>query len=182
MIRIFVALPLLAEWKKFAFTVSEKNSSIEKISWTPQDNLHVTLFFIGEIEENNLEKISSVLKNIFIDKKPYSLEFESIEIKGKKSKPSMVWIKFRKSESFSLLSEKIHEAIKEFMTIEVTHKDPIPHCTLARIKAGADISNLDLNFSPPSNEILVDHGELWKTVQGRDGVWYERLGLFRMRD
>lgn len=175
MVRVFVAFPLPVNWTESFMAISKKNSSTESIRWTPVDNLHITLFFIGEVVENNLEQISSVLNKILIGQAAIQLFFESIELRGKKESPSMLWGKFRKSESFTLLVEKIHQSVKEFMTIDVVHKDPVPHCTLARIKPGAETSSLIKEVSIPSSDLLVDVAELWKTVKNKEAVKYERL-------
>jgi 2'-5' RNA ligase len=61
------------------------------------------------------------------------------------------------------------------MTVKTTHEDPLPHCTLARIKHGAQTEKLVLHADVPGKELNVDAAELWKTVQTKDGVVYERL-------
>ncbi len=175
MIRIFLATPLPPVWSESFLEISKKNSSLEKFRWTPRDNLHITLFFIGEVEENNLENIVSALGKLFVEQKSFILEFETVELRGKKGHPSMLWGKFCKKEMFSQLSESIFQSVKEFMTIDVVHKDPIPHSTLARIKPGANTDLINLKIEIPEKFISIDAAELWKTVQSKDGVWYERL-------
>jgi RNA 2',3'-cyclic 3'-phosphodiesterase len=175
MIRIFLATPLPPAWSESFLEISKKNSILEKIRWTPPDNLHITLFFIGEVEESNLENILSELEKLFEAQKSFILEFENVELRGKKSHPSMLWGKFRKSEMFSQLSEKIFHSVKEFMTIDVVHNDPIPHCTLARIKPGANTDLINLKIGVPEKFISIHAAELWKTVQSKEGVRYERL-------
>ncbi len=175
MIRVFVAFPLPVVWIESFIPISKKNSALEKFRWTPVENLHITLFFIGEVEEKNLQLISSALNKTFLRQQAIQLLFESIELRGKKESPSMLWGKFRKNESFTLLAEKIHQSVKEFMTIEVVHQDPIPHCTLARIKPGAEINLLRTEISISTSELRVNVAELWKTVKSKGGVKYERL-------
>ncbi len=175
MIRVFVAFPLPVVWIESFIPISKKNSALEKFRWTPVENLHITLFFIGEVEEKNLQLISSALNKTFLGQPAIQLFFESIELRGKKESPSMLWGKFRMSETFTLLAEKIHESVKELMTIKVVHKDPVPHCTLARIKPGAEINLLKTEISIPAYELRVNVAELWKTVKSKEGVRYERL-------
>jgi 2'-5' RNA ligase len=182
MIRIFLASPLPPVWSESFLEISKKSYSLEKFRWTPRDNLHITLFFIGEVEENNLENIVSALGKLFVGQKSFILEFETVELRGKKSHPSMLWGKFRKNEMFSQISEKIFQSVKEFMTIEVVHQDPIPHCTLARIKPGANTDLLNLKMEIPEKIISINAAELWKTVQSKEGVKYERLQHWDLLD
>ena len=159
--------------------LSEKNSHIENIRWTPEENFHITLFFIGEVEEKNLSKVKANLENVFIDQKSYSLEFESVIFKGKKH-PSMLWACFRKNEFFTELSEKIHRSVKDFMTVASVHHDPIPHCTLARLKPGVDISSIVTTINLLQLELNVNTAELWQTVQTEKGVMYKSIDQFKL--
>ena len=175
MIRVFVAFPLPLNWTESFMTISKMNSSLEKFRWIPSENLHITLFFIGEIEEKDLEQIAKKLNIVFRDHQAIHLFFESIELRGKKNNPSMLWGKFRESESFISLAEKIYQSVKDLMTVEIVHKDPVPHCTLARIKPRAENNLLKTEFILQSTDLHVDAAELWKTIKYKEGVKYERL-------
>jgi 2'-5' RNA ligase len=162
------------------FQLSQKNSHIKKIRWTPAENLHITLFFIGEVEEHNLDKIKLALHDVLNGQHSFALEFDEIELRGRKH-PSMLWGKFKKSESFSSLSEKIYKSLREFMTIEVAHKDPVPHCTLARIKTHVDLESLNKNITLPASSLNIDRIELWQTEQTKEGVKYKCLEEFPLQ-
>ena len=181
MIRIFTAFPVINEIADSLHDLSEKNSAIKNIRWTPKENLHITLFFIGEIEEKKLENVQKVLKNIFTEQNAFTLEFESLILKGK-NYPTMLWAGFRKNESFKLLSDKIYSVLKEFMTIPPVYLDPIPHCTLARFKARTDFTNLNTAINLQQRSLKINYAELWKTIQTKNGVRYESLQKNLMND
>ncbi len=174
MIRIFVAYPVKNDLAKSFLQLPAKNSSIKNIRWTPEDNLHITLFFIGEIEENNLESVKAILKETLRDCRSFDLEFENIIFKGKRNS-SMIWAAFKKEKSFSELSARIYKAVNDLMTIVPNHLDPIPHCTLARLKQEAEPSAIDTTVNFEFSSIHIDGAELWKTVQTKEGVKYECL-------
>jgi 2'-5' RNA ligase len=174
MVRVFAASPLPENITKIFLELSGRNPGIEGVRWTKKDNLHVTLFFIGETGKENLEKIISKLESTLFTIKRFRIEFDCIEIRKTKGKPSMIWARFRKSEEFSQLSAAIFQKVKEFMTINPSHKDPIPHTTLARIKSGADVYSADLEISYVAS-LEISGIELWMTVNTKDGVIYERL-------
>jgi 2'-5' RNA ligase len=180
MIRIFAAFPLPLGWQEAFLKISGNNGGLGKFRWTPPGNLHITLFFIGEVEEKNLESITRALKQTVAGQPAFSLHFDSIELRGKKSHPSMLWGKFRMSESFATMSDRIYRGVKEFMTIAPQHKDPIPHCTLARIKPGARADALVLNFEAPAATLEVNATELWQTQHEKEGVRYERLARWEL--
>lgn len=177
--RIFAAYPIVGELSEAFLKISQINSVTEGIRWTNKDNLHITLFFIGEVEEGKIEKIIPRLESVANDFKPFKLQFDKIEVRTTKRKPSMIWGRFKKCDEYSALSKAIQESVSEFMTIAVSHKDPIPHCTLARVQSRAQMEKIDLTFSFIQT-LIIDRVELWMTVQTKDGVRYERLAGFAM--
>jgi RNA 2',3'-cyclic 3'-phosphodiesterase len=178
MIRIFVAFPIPRRWSELFLDVSKNNLTVNKTRWTPEPNMHITLFFIGEILENNLEDVQSALEGVLKGQKEFKLEFETLELKGKKNSPSMLWARFKNDNSFTKLSHEIYQAVKPFMTIESIYSDPIPHCTLARIKPGADLINLNLKIVLFDQYLLINKAELWQTIQSKDGVRYNSIKQF----
>jgi len=174
MVRLFVAFPLPELWTGYCQVIAKRNMDVEGMRWTKPNNLHVTLFFIGEVDESNVDPIKSELQFLHRQKN-FRLTFEALTLQGKRSKPGMLWARFERSDDFAELSSGIEKSMKPFMTIENSHAHPIPHCTMARIKRNADTSTLDLASGHFGSSLLVDKAELWQTVQTREGVVYRSL-------
>jgi 2'-5' RNA ligase len=181
MLRIFTAFPLPNETAEAFLQLSNINSHLEKFRWTPRPNLHITLFFIGEVEEINLGRITENLEDVINQQQRIQIEFDEIIFKGRKH-PSMLWAAFKKNEMFSDLSNRIYQSVKNFMTIIPNHLDPIPHCTLARLKPGVDVSTFNKTINISQKEIVIDSAELWQTIQTKEGVRYDSLKKFLMKD
>ncbi len=173
--RIFVAFPVPDEIATLFSTYINRFQDLIGVRWTKPGNLHLTLFFIGEVEPANIVHVIEALQPIEKNRKSFTLLFEKITFRGKVHQPGMIWAQFEKSEEFSRISSQLHEVSKRFMTIVPQHLDPIPHITLARLKKGAEISKIrEEEFSFPQN-LLIDKMELWKTVQTSEGVLYEKI-------
>ncbi|REJ83025.1 MAG: RNA 2',3'-cyclic phosphodiesterase [Bacteroidetes bacterium] len=172
MVRLFAAFPFPQADQCLSFI--QKNELTEK-GWriTFSENLHVTLFFIGEIEEENLRNIQSAIEIAISGQKKFMLVSDGVQYAGKPSKPSMIWLKMKASDEFSKLNKKLHEASMPFMTVKPTHDDPVPHVTLAR--AGKKSERVKLNTETMDEEFLIDRAELWQTIQTKKGVRYRRL-------
>ena len=180
MIRIFVVFPIKYELAESFLLLSKKNSFNQNVRWTPRANLHITLFFIGEIEEENLNKIKNSLGNILQKQHSFSLSFEKIFFTDSKKRSLMIWGQFKKSEDFRMLSEKIYVSVKELMTTDHVHQDPIPHCTIARIKQNAETLAIDLNVNVQERfSVMIDAAELWQTVQTKEGVKYKSIEKYK---
>lgn len=67
------------------------------------------------------------------------------------------------------------------MTIEVMHKDPVPHVTLARVKTLTNITSVDLDLLIDEKNVFVDRVELWMTVKEKYGVHYKSLNIYNLQ-
>lgn len=176
MIRIFVAFPVRGSLADTLFVVAGNNSASENFRWTRAENLHITLFFIGEIKEEHLDSVKKTLQEIFDNAVSFSLNFDGVHFAGMKN--TMLWARFEKNNFFKSLSERIYLAIKPVMNIHPVHEDPIPHITLARIKNGQNsFVNNEVGIIP---DVRIDHAELWQTVQTKDGVRYQSLAKYTL--
>lgn len=169
MLRLFIAIPLEGENVQRIAQLRTKNMHVEDIHWTPELNLHITLFFIGDTKEENLAPVQEALVEACRTFEAFHLDFHTYEFRGKREKPSMIWARFKKSDAFFNVSKKLQSNLT-FASSGSHHADPLPHCTLARMKKRIDTALVDLN-SDPLHTVQVDRAELWQTT----GVIYKRL-------
>src|SRR4051812_36508382 len=132
--RLFVAYPFPADLRQHAKVVQANNASFENIRWTPLQNLHVTIFFLGEVYISNLEEIKNRIRKEVSICLSFKIELENISLEKGRKHSGMIWFKFHKHESFSALSNKLHESLLEFLLHTSRIHDPVPHVTLARWK------------------------------------------------
>jgi len=174
-VRIFVAFPLpaLISDRIREFITSYENC--EGVRWTRISNLHITVFFIGEVRREDLKTVKTRVSPLLRHIEPIEFSFEKVAFRGGKNTPSMIWIQFARNERFSSLNGKIGEMVSAFMTINSSHPDPIPHITLARIKPKADISSIQTEKLIMPEILLLDRIELWQSLQTAEGVFYRRV-------
>jgi 2'-5' RNA ligase len=165
-IRLFAAIPVGEKNKQIVSSIVKSNPISNGIKWTHSDDLHITLFFIGNTSKANLERIKFEIEKIALQQRSFILSFEKYELKGKKERPSMFWGTFKKSESFSNLNVELRARLAFSITQEEHHKDPIPHCTIARLKSALVKSEL-ITYATAMQEISVDRIELWESKNGR---------------
>jgi len=177
-VRIFVAFPLSPETRSPFRLMAENTPPLAGLKWTPQDNLHLTLFFIGETPAENFPEIKFRLSGLFESIQPFQLSFDRVLLTGKISRSRMIWARFHHSDSFSFLHNLIHENVKPFMHHPPEFADPVPHITIARLKKGVDESAISLNF--PEEFVLppITCAEIWQTMREEKGVYYARTAHF----
>src|SRR3989338_7270394 len=116
LIRSFICIELGDEAIKEAARVQEILSG-EKFTgkMTELENLHLTLKFLGEIDDEKLEKVKDRLKKIeFKEFEGRLLDAGVFSVRGN---PKIVWIKLGGKEIFDLQS-KIDEALKDLFPKE----------------------------------------------------------------
>lgn len=105
----------------------------EKIKWVEDWNLHITLFFIGDIDENIIDEISNKLTNNLGGIKSFNLICEGVGVFKNVYKPKVIWFGIRQSEDLTNLKLAVDKVISSFgFTIE--ERDFKPHLTIGRVK------------------------------------------------
>lgn len=100
---------------------------------TEPENLHLTLKFLGEIDEGVLEEVEKRLAEIKFKK--LDLHLDKIGAFSHRGMPRIVWVKIAGKEVFEL-QKKIDEALSGLFPREERF---MSHATIARVKYIADL-------------------------------------------
>ncbi len=95
---------------------------------TELENLHLTLKFLGETEQENLENVDNILSSISFPK--FEAKLENIGTFSYKNNPKIVWIKIGSKEIFEL-QKQIDISLTNLFKQEERF---MSHLTIARIK------------------------------------------------
>ncbi|MCX7940673.1 MAG: RNA 2',3'-cyclic phosphodiesterase, partial [Endomicrobia bacterium] len=105
-----------------------------KISWVKKENLHITLKFLGEINEKQVEVVKSVLDSVVKNIKEFKIIIEGIGVFPKIDFPRVLWLGIKDG------AQKISE-LANFIDNELSNKgfakeqkEFVAHLTIARIK------------------------------------------------
>jgi RNA 2',3'-cyclic 3'-phosphodiesterase len=176
--RIFLAIPAPPEIHSYLEILKEKNLNIQGIKWMKDENLHLTIYFLGNIEADDFNKIIELLTPIFNSTKKFTFKFDGICF-APPEKPKMIWAKFHHDPCFTQLSGSIHETLKSIISPTKFHfNEPVPHITLARFHP---IKELKLSVFPPFNNQLtipVSAINIYESISTPNGVRYNNLGSF----
>ncbi|MEJ8758223.1 RNA 2',3'-cyclic phosphodiesterase [Pontibacter sp. H259] len=97
----------------------------------PLQNLHLTLFFIGNVPATELQTIRQKAKNIARQCNPFTLQLATIEQGPKPKSPRLIWARFESHPEFTRLSKLLSDALAPD---EPNKLKPTPHITLARYR------------------------------------------------
>ncbi|MBD3273291.1 RNA 2',3'-cyclic phosphodiesterase [Candidatus Dependentiae bacterium] len=161
--------------------VKVKNQiNFKNIRWISRDNLHITLCFLGKINENIIPKLIKKLILVFKDIKKFYIEFESITLAPNDIRPYMIWAKFKKNKNYEELVKKTKKICSEFISNKQNnHKEIIPHITLAR---GKNLIDSKFNIKQPNiPNILVHSCYLVESKLNTNGSIYKNIKLFTFK-
>ncbi|MCD4790473.1 MAG: RNA 2',3'-cyclic phosphodiesterase [Bacteroidales bacterium] len=105
----------------------------DKIKWVDTQNIHVTMKFFGETEEDRIENIITILSEISLRYKPFTLELKDVGIFGSSYKPRVIWFGIEENKIMqSLAMDTLDEMGK--IGFEKDRQNFVPHLTIGRIK------------------------------------------------
>ncbi|MDD5568816.1 MAG: RNA 2',3'-cyclic phosphodiesterase [Candidatus Pacebacteria bacterium] len=141
--RIFIAINLPDKVKERAYEIQQEVDSsfayftgASPIKWTKKNNLHVTLFFVGYLELDDLAQVFNIVQNVADDTDAFDLKLKNIDYAPPgKIPPKMVWINGEKSTELGNLQQKLEASLLEHPNINLERENSgfIPHITLGRI-------------------------------------------------
>ena len=146
--RIFIAINLPEDVRTVLVEYQNKYKDVIPASWTKPENLHITLLFIGDAEEEGIPEIKKTIQDVVVQQKSFSLTLNrncygppqiippQTVVVQRIEPPRMIWAIGEKSEKFNLLCDKLEEALASSPKIRFKpeNRENILHITLARIK------------------------------------------------
>jgi 2'-5' RNA ligase len=173
MLRLFYALPIPSAIRQ-QLLASFPQKKFAGVRFVAEENLHITLHFLGDVPEEKLQEVISSGKGISHTAPSFCLRFNSLQTIFKERKPVMIWAQFEDSPAFENLCLELR---KSFPTDE--KRKPLPHLTIARIK-----QLKKLPFDLPSLNTFsfeTDHLELWESHLDLDGAQYKMIESWNLR-
>ena len=127
MIRLFTAIELPQEVRE---ALSRMQNGVPGARWAEPSVMHLTLRFVGEVDENVAHDIDSVLTAIRAP--AFELKLQGVGEFGGKS-PRALWAGFARSQPLERLVQKIESVLQRIGLPAETRKFS-PHVTLARLR------------------------------------------------
>jgi RNA 2',3'-cyclic 3'-phosphodiesterase len=173
--RLFLAVPVPPEVPAYREQLKEENIHINGIKWMRLHNLHLTGYFIGNVDEEKVDEVMALVRPVISAYHSFSIEFGSVAFAPSRD-PQMIWLRFNQSAYFSAISNSIHEALAPLIPVNKFHyREPVPHITLARFHNKVyrqDRINLPAFTLPP---LRITGFELWESLPSAEGVKYQSV-------
>ena len=127
--RCFLAIGLGAEVKKNITDFVKNLPQCRGVKLVPQENLHITLDFLGEIGPKDCASLEASMKVIAGHTHPFRLSMGGVGAFPNKNAPHVLWLGMEREPVLMNLAKQVKAAAKS------GDKKPFsPHLTIGRVK------------------------------------------------
>lgn len=147
------------------------------INWTPLDNFHLTVKFIGEWPESRLHEVHEALSPL-VPRSPFRVEIKKLGWFPNERSPRVLWIGAEGGQPLLDLARDSEERLAN-IGIPKEDRDFRPHLTLARIKHSVPLTRLKQKVrelqSNSLGDFTVTEFELFRSDPGSNSSIYRKL-------
>lgn len=171
--RLFVALELPVAMRDVLLGAM---GGVAGARWQRDDQLHLTLRFIGEVDRHRATDIAAALDGVRVE--PVELALASPGSFDRRGRIDTLWVGVSPAEGVVALAQRINQALLR-VGFPAETRAFVPHITVARLPRGAgSISGFPARAL--STTVFRMNGfALWESRLGHDGADYaviERYG------
>ena len=177
--RIFIAIDIDPKAKKF---IAEKLEKIEKevnLKLIDKDNYHITISFLGFINDDDLADILTRISGVADDFEIFDISLNKVVPGPSKENPKMIWLTGEKNEKLINLRHKLEKVISG---IEVNRKEFVPHVNLGKIKNKVLNDEFFSKIEKEINLLIPVTGiKILESRSEKGGVKYFSLDFFEFK-
>jgi RNA 2',3'-cyclic 3'-phosphodiesterase len=180
-IRTFIAVELAPGVKERMTKLQESLGRSAEVKWVSLDNMHLTLLFLGEVEELDVVSICRVVQDRSRRFASFAIETQGLGAFPNSRRPKILWAGITEGiEELRALHADLEEGLLELGCYRREDRVYTPHLTLGRLKrdeggeAWGPILAKHTTWqggSSPVDEVVVMSSE-----QSRDGPHYSVMG------
>lgn len=166
--RLFVALrPPLAVRQRLASVMH----GVEGARWQDDDQLHITLRFIGEVDRHQAQDVAAILSHVHAP--PVELRLEGVGTFERRGRIDTLWAGVTPAQALHPLHKKIDRACQS-VGLEPERRAYFPHLTLARMShpSGPIEPFLAREAGLGSSPFTLENFALYESHLGRSGATY----------
>jgi RNA 2',3'-cyclic 3'-phosphodiesterase len=178
MIRLFVAIEIPETVRQ---GLALLGGGVPGARWMDDEHLHLTLRFIGEVDENVANDIDDTL--IGIRAPSFTLELAGVGEFGGKN-PRALWARVRPNEALMHVQKKIETALQR-IGLPAEERRFTPHVTLARLKASPHekiVQFLSHHALYASGPFMVNRFVLFSSHMGQGGSVYHPERVYDLQN
>lgn len=181
MIRLFVAMHIPDDVKNEVFRmIGEIIPGYSKYKWEKKDKIHLTLKFIGNVDENLTDEIGNKLS--FIENyNKFHFDVKGFNFFYNRNIPRILWLGLATSDPLKKLVKEIEDALTYFSILR-EKREFRSHLTLMRIKEdpGKSFVNSFREYQVPDIKFVSDKVILMQSFLKSGGSEYKEVKVYKL--
>ncbi|MBN1116833.1 MAG: RNA 2',3'-cyclic phosphodiesterase [Bacteroidales bacterium] len=181
--RLFIALNPFIHDKILLFRNSLKRELHSSVKWVEDENLHLTLKFLGDTPAYYLNSIKAIIEKSLEGIPAFEIQFTKPGFFGKLS-PKVIWFGINESDYLVKLYQEINDRMEQ-LGFEKEKNGFKPHLTLGRIRNYVESDNLQAKLSQYKSkipEVKVSEVYLMQSELTPKGPIYSVVADWQLKD
>ena len=151
------------------------------VKWASPEGMHVTLLFLGEVDDRELHAVCKAVKAVSASEPPFTLRVSGVGAFPTSRRPKVLWAGI--TDGADVL-QRLHAALEEKMLdlgcYRTEKRGYTPHLTLGRVNTTEDglalAPELPKHMTWDGGRTAVDEVLVFSSEMERDGPLYTVIG------
>ncbi len=179
--RIFLAAEVPGDIRKnISGFIGELKEMTGGVKWVNAENIHITLYFFGEVKENDYSNLLKYLEDIKSIVNPFEITIRRVSAFPSLNRPRVIWCGVDDGSKYLLKTNSFVKNIvfKKSLNVNREEKEFKPHLTIGRVKGhySKDLVEKIMNNSEREfGSFVIEKFILFKSTLTKKGPIYEIL-------
>jgi RNA 2',3'-cyclic 3'-phosphodiesterase len=157
-----------------------------EVKWVEAENLHVTLLFLGEVDDRELYAVSKAVKEVAASEPPFPLRVSGVGAFPNARRPKIIWAGITEgADELQRLYTALEARMLELGCYRKEERGYTPHLTLGRAKGDADglalAPELPKRMAWNGGRTTVDEVLVFSSELERGGPVYTVIGRAELK-
>lgn len=156
----------------------------EKINWVNPQNIHLTLAFLGDTDEERIKVLGIMLKRTCTGFGEFNFRLNGTGVFKELRDPRVIWAGIEGFEKLMMLNDVINTGLKD-TGFRIENRPFKPHITMGRIKYLKNLTSLksclEMYKDTFIQNVHVEEVILYQSILRPEGPMYRSVGVFRLK-
>jgi 2'-5' RNA ligase len=182
-LRTFIAVEVPDTLKDKIARIEEELKGAGAANWVNPWAVHLTLKFLGYVEEEKIKEIEREMDAAAMGVKPFKIRVEGLGGFPSPASPRVVWIGVPQSPELRRLNQRLEERMS-LLGFEKEERPFSPHLTICRVKKpseGTKIAGRLKGVAIEPEDFMADSMILFKSELKKDGAVHTPIRVIKFR-
>ncbi len=151
------------------------------VTWATPESMHVTLLFLGEVDDRDLHPVCKAVKAVAAGEPPFTLHVSGVGAFPTPRRPKVLWAGVTAgADALRRLNAALEEKMLGLGGYRTEERGYTPHLTLGRVRAEADgdavAGEVQKRLAWNGGRVAVGEVLVYSSEAERDGPVYTVIG------